>query len=207
MEEERKENSLAITDEEMEELLEAQQGELDAVLMYEALADAVEKKYPEDAAVFRQLAADEGRHAAVFRALSDVTLEPEKAMAFLLPKLYRLLGRKLLYPLIAKGEYAADDSYQELAERFPEVQRVKEDEIRHGDMVRALIGKPARGGKTAGTDAAKAEAAQDAASAGKTCPLANCPVAKPLMIAGAVCTLTGAVVISLAILRKYKNEA
>ena len=56
-------------------LLKAQQGELDAVLMYRALADTV--KSEADAEVFRRLAAEEGGHAAVFKALTGATLKPK----------------------------------------------------------------------------------------------------------------------------------
>lgn len=119
-------------------LLKAQQGELDAVLMYNALANAVRDK--NDAETFRRLAAEEGRHASVFKNLTNQTLKPKKTLAILLPVLYRLLGRKRLYPIIARFEYGAVDTYAPVAERFPEVQSVKDDEKRHGDTVRALLG-------------------------------------------------------------------
>ena len=119
-------------------LLKAQQGELDAVLMYNALADAV--RDPHDAGTFRRLAAEEGRHAAVFKNLTGQTLKPKKTLATLLPILYRLLGRKRLYPIIAKFEYGAADTYAPVAGKYPEVQSVKDDEKRHGDAVTELIG-------------------------------------------------------------------
>ena len=118
-------------------LLKAQQGELDAVLMYNALAKTVRDKH--DAETFRRLAAEEGRHAAVFKDLTDQTLQPKKTLATLLPILYRLIGRKRLYPVIAKFEYAAVNTYAPVAERFPTVQSVKDDEKRHGDTVTALL--------------------------------------------------------------------
>ena len=118
-------------------LLKAQQGELDAVLMYNALADAVRDK--NDADTFRLLASEEGRHAAVFRNLTKRTLKPKKTLATLLPILYRLIGRKRLYPIIAKFEYGAADTYEPVAAAFPEVQSVKADEKRHGDIITGLI--------------------------------------------------------------------
>ncbi|MBQ6165750.1 MAG: rubrerythrin [Clostridia bacterium] len=122
---------------ELKTLLGAQQGELDAVLMYQALANAVREQ--NDAQTFRRLAAEEGRHAAVFKELTQRTLKPKKTLATLLPILYRLLGRKRLYPIIAKFEYAAVDNYAPVAERFPEVQSVRDDEKRHGDTVKGLL--------------------------------------------------------------------
>ena len=118
-------------------LLKAQQGELDAVLMYNALAAKVKDK--QDAETFRRLAAEEGHHASVFKTLTNQTLKPKRALAILLPFLYRIIGKKRLYPLIAKGEYAAVDTYAPVAENFPEIESVKNDEKRHGDTVMGLL--------------------------------------------------------------------
>ena len=128
---------MTITAEERKVLLTAQQGELDAVKMYNALARTV--KDPADAETFRQLAAEEGHHAAVFKALTDEVLKPKDTKAVLLPILYRIIGKKKLYPLIAKGEYDAVKKYEPVAKRFPEVESVKNDEQRHGDTVLALL--------------------------------------------------------------------
>ncbi len=128
---------MPITAEERKVLLKAQQGELDAVKMYNALAKTV--KAPKDAEVFRQLAAEEGHHAAVFKALTNQVLKPKSTKAILLPFLYRVIGKKKLYPIIAKGEYDAVRKYEPVAKRFPEVESVKNDEQRHGDTVLALL--------------------------------------------------------------------
>ena len=128
---------MTITAEERKVLLAAQQGELDAVKMYIALAKAV--KDPADAETFRLLAAEEGQHVAVFKALTDQVLKPKNAKAILLPILYRVVGKKKLYPVIARGEYDAVKKYEPVAARFPEVESVKNDEQRHGDTVLALL--------------------------------------------------------------------
>ena len=56
-----------------------------------------------------------------------------------MPILYRLIGKKHLYPLIIKGEYKAADDYAPVAEKFPEIESVKKDEKRHGDIVASLL--------------------------------------------------------------------
>ncbi len=126
-----------MTNEERIVLLKAQQGELDAVKMYNALAKAV--KDARDADTFRRLAAEEGRHAAVFKALTAEGLKPKSTKAILLPILYRVIGKKRLYPIIARGEYDAVKKYEPVAARFPAVESVKNDEQRHGDTVLALL--------------------------------------------------------------------
>ncbi|MBE6719947.1 MAG: rubrerythrin [Ruminococcaceae bacterium] len=128
---------MSISNEDMKILLKSQQGELDAVLMYNALADVV--KDEKDAEAFRQLAAEEGHHAAVFKGLTEQTLKPKKTLATIVPLLYKILGKKKLYPIIAKGEYGTVNTYAPVAEKFPEIENIKNDEHRHGDIVNGLL--------------------------------------------------------------------
>ncbi len=73
--------------------------------MYNALTRVV--KDPRDAATFRQLAAEEGHHTAVFKATTNELLKPKSTKAIVVPLLYRVIGKKKLYPIIAKKEYDA----------------------------------------------------------------------------------------------------
>ena len=126
-----------MTQEQFKELLRSQQGELNAVLMYQRLAKVVKKEKERDA--FLQLAKEEGRHASVFHVYTKEALKPKKTMAVIMPLLYRILGKKRLYKLIAKGEYDAAVGYEHLIADFPEVESVKNDEKRHGDMVSSFL--------------------------------------------------------------------
>ena len=128
---------MAKSKEDMKILLKSQQGELDVVLMYQALADVVKDK--NDAATFRKLAAEEGHHAAVFHKLTRKNLKPKKTLAFFMPILYKVIGKKRLYPKIVNGEYKAYENYAPVAKKFPEIESVREDEKRHGDMVASLL--------------------------------------------------------------------
>ncbi len=128
---------MSITAEERKILLKSQQGELDAVKMYNALAKVV--KDPREAATFRQLAAEEGRHASVFKAMTNEVLRPKSTKAIVIPLLYLVIGKKKLYPIIAKREYDAVKKYEPVAARFTEVESVKNDEQRHGDTVLGLL--------------------------------------------------------------------
>ena len=60
-------------------------------------------------------------------------------MAVIMPLLYRILGKKRLYKLIAKGEYDAAVGYEHLIVDFPDVESVKNDEKRHGDIISGLL--------------------------------------------------------------------
>ncbi len=126
-----------MTPKQYKELLRSQQGETNAVLMYKRLAQVV--KTERERETFLQLAREEGRHASVFHAYTKQTLKPQKTMSVILPLLYRLLGKKRLYRMIAKGEYDAAVGYEHLIADFPEVESVRNDEKRHGDLVSALL--------------------------------------------------------------------
>ena len=115
----------------------AQQGEVDAVLMYEKLAEAVSDE--KDKAAFKRLAGDEARHASVFAAYTGLTLRPNPSKAILIPALYKTIGKEKLYPRIAQGEYDAADKYKHIIADFPEVETVMNDETHHGDAVMGLL--------------------------------------------------------------------
>lgn len=126
-----------MTEQDKKTLLKSQQGELDAVLMYKALAKVV--KNEKDRETFIQLASEEGHHASVFRNLTNTALAPKKTLATLVPIIYKLIGKKRLYPIIARFEYNAENTYQPVAEKYPEIESVKNDEHRHGDTVMGLL--------------------------------------------------------------------
>ena len=126
-----------VTKAQMKILKTAQQGEVDAVLMYEKLAEAVTDE--KDKAAFLRLAQDEARHADVFAKYTGLTLKANPAKSILIPLMYKTIGREKLYPIIAKGEYDAADKYRHIIAEFPEVETVMNDEVHHGDAVAGLL--------------------------------------------------------------------
>ena len=126
-----------VTPEQMKILLAAQQGEEDAVLMYQKLAEKV--KDEKDKYAFLRLADDEARHADVFKSYTGMTLKAKPTKAILIPLLYKTIGREKLYPIIAKGEYDAAEKYKGIIADFPEVETVMNDETHHGDAVLNLL--------------------------------------------------------------------
>ena len=128
---------MEISKKNMKNLLKSQQGELDAGLMYNALTEVA--KIQRDKDTFRQLAKEEGHHASVFHKLTGTALQPKQTKEILLPILYKIFPRWILYRAIAQGEYAAVKNYAPVAKKFPEVESVKNDEKRHGDTVKGLL--------------------------------------------------------------------
>ena len=129
--------SKTLTKKQMEECLTAQQGELDAVYLYEKLAKRV--KDEADKKAFTRLAGDEVRHAEVFRKYTNKDLKPKITKGIVVPLMYSVLGKKKVYPVIAKAEYDAADKYKHLLSDFPELEAVMNDEVHHGDAVKGLL--------------------------------------------------------------------
>ena len=119
-------------------LKKSQQGELDAVPMYLNLAKKFEAN-EQVAAMLKEMAADEGRHASVFKNLSGKTQKPKMFLAKVVPVLMSLLGKKTMFKIIANNEYSAYDTYAPWIEKFPEIEAVRADEKKHGDMATEII--------------------------------------------------------------------
>lgn len=128
-----------INDYEMKALIKSQQGELNGVETYLMLADVVRDK--EEADVLRKLASDEGRHASVFKNYTGKVLKAKKGQGRLVRLVYRICGKKFLYPIMAKFEYSAIPKYEKMMLKYPEVEGVKNDEKRHGDTLLSLLEK------------------------------------------------------------------
>ena len=126
-----------ITMDQMDALVTAQQGEEDAVYMYEQLAKVVRDEADREA--FLRLAGDEKRHSDVFRKYTCMDVKANPAKGIFVPLMYRVLGKKKVYPIIAKGEYDAAEKYKHIIDDFPEVVEVMNDEVHHGDAVKGLL--------------------------------------------------------------------
>ena len=126
-----------ITMDQMDALVTAQQGEEDAVYMYEQLAKVVRDEADREA--FLRLAGDEKRHSDVFRKYTWMDVKANPAKGILVPIMYRKKEKKKVYPIIAKGEYDAAEKYKHIIEDFPEVVEVMNDEVHHGDAVKGLL--------------------------------------------------------------------
>ena len=114
-----------------------QQSELDAVLMYRALADKAKSNAEKE--LLLRLGAIEGKHAAVLRGITGSgERKPTDALAKPIALLERFAGRGLTYRLIALGEKAAYYLYQPLAKEHPELQTNAKEETEHGKTLQWL---------------------------------------------------------------------
>lgn len=118
-------------------LLKAQQGELNAAVLYKALSDRI--KDEKDKAMLLSIAADEGRHASIVRKLTGKKMRPRTALKNLTLLFYRSFGKKATYRIMAKTENAASKLYRTLLKEYPQLSKIADDEEKHGKMlIRAI---------------------------------------------------------------------
>jgi len=126
-----------MTAEQKEKLVKSQQGELNAVLIYQNLAKITKHKNGKE--VFSEIAADEGRHATILKSYTNEVLKPEGKKAKLVGFLYKLLGHNFVMGLLEKGELKSIDNYEPLKKDFPKIQQIIDDERRHAEMAKSLV--------------------------------------------------------------------
>ncbi len=114
-----------------------QQYELNALAMYRRLAKVV--RAPKDRELFRLLAKDQKENAGIFHDYTKKTMRPQKLLAFVAPVLYYVLGRKLFYKLIVKGNHEVTADCENLASDFPQVKVVRNAKYRHISIVLGLL--------------------------------------------------------------------
>ncbi|MDO5293467.1 MAG: ferritin family protein [bacterium] len=120
-------------------LLKAQQGELDAVILYKRLSDAI--KDPEYKEIFKKVAADEGRHASILKEYTNQVLKPKSLKAHMVLFIYRVCGAKVTMRLLAKGEMDSIPGYLKLVQEFPNISSIIEDEARHAKIAESYLQK------------------------------------------------------------------
>ena len=125
-----------MTNKEQTKLIKAQQGELDAVVLYKTLADILkETQYKK---IFLEIAADEGKHAGILKNYTGINLNPRPIKAKIIAVLYRVIGLQRLVKIIEKGEFNAAKDYESLVGKYPNIRKIIEDENRHGKLMQTI---------------------------------------------------------------------
>ena len=117
-------------------LIKAQQGELDAVIVYRRLAEAMKEIKNEK--ILLRIAADEGKHAGILRKYTGATLRASKFKASVVIAMYKVLGFKFTLRVLEKGELKAVKAYSLLVAEFPKLDRIISDEALHADLIKNM---------------------------------------------------------------------
>lgn len=122
---------------EKKQLLKAQQGELDAVILYRKLSESI--KEGQYRGLLLKIAAEEGKHAGILRNYTGVTLAPNGVKAIVVSMLYNILRLKLTMKILSKGEIKAAEKYKLLAQKFTKINEIIKDEMAHEELLKAIV--------------------------------------------------------------------
>ena len=125
-----------MTGKEKKQLIKAQQGELDAVILYRKLAELTSET--KNKALFLKIASDEGKHAGILRKYTGENLESKNLKSLIVTGIYGIFGIKIMLKILAKGEFEAAKKYSSLATKFPDIQVIIKDENLHGELMRDM---------------------------------------------------------------------
>ena len=119
-------------------LINSQQGELDAIILYKKLAKLVNE---ENRHTLLGIASDEGRHASIIKQYTKVNLKPKALKSITVLLIYKIVGLKVTLNMLSKGELKASKKYEALVLQFPKIEEIILDEKRHGEILRNLENK------------------------------------------------------------------
>ena len=114
-----------------------QENELTEALVYEKIAGFI--KNDEDKKTLLAIAADERRHAAVWKGYSGVDAKPRMGQVRKWTFLARVLGYTFALKKMENGEKGATRVYEEIAKEIPEAKKISEDEDRHEHELLAIL--------------------------------------------------------------------
>lgn len=120
----------------MDPLLKAQEEEITEFYVYRALAERSEGKNRE---VLKKIAEEELKHYNAFKEITGTDVKPNKAKIRLFVLLSRILGIVFAIKLMERGERKTQESYEAMRDRFPSLESIIEDEVKHERMLHSLV--------------------------------------------------------------------
>lgn len=126
-----------VTAEQKQSLLAQLRNELTEAQVYTNLAACA--PLAQNAAVLRQIAAEERAHAALLQNILQKPVTPNRGAVLYHVMMARIFGLTFALKLMERGEGMAEQTYRQLATAIPELQRIAEDEERHEAEILALL--------------------------------------------------------------------
>lgn len=122
-----------------QELLKAQESEMETVVIYKYLAGRA--KDPDMKNAFLKMAADEGKHAGILRKYSGKTVTRKEKPALRFRIMTRLFGLKMVMRMMLTSEQKNAEAYAPVAKANPAMRDILNDERRHCKILQQLIEK------------------------------------------------------------------
>ncbi len=118
-------------------LLSYQQAEVTDQIIYSRMAKR--EQDPHNKAVLEQIAAEEVKHAAIWRKYTGQKVQPKRLHIFWYSLLGWLMGYTFVIRLMEKGEYTTGKKYEQLLREIPEAAGIIKDEQRHEEQLAAML--------------------------------------------------------------------
>lgn len=122
-----------------QELLKAQESEMETVVIYKYLAERA--KDPEMKATFLKMASDEGKHAGILRKYSGKTVERKEKPALRFRIMTRIFGLKMVIRMMLTSEQKNAEAYAPVAKANPVMRDILKDERRHCQLLEQMLEK------------------------------------------------------------------
>lgn len=122
-----------------QELLKAQESEMETVVIYKYLAERA--KDPEMKNTFLKMASDEGKHAGILRKYSGKTVERKDKPAFRFRLMTRIFGLKMVIRMMLTSEQKNAEAYAPVAKANPVMRDILNDERRHCKLLQQMLEK------------------------------------------------------------------
>lgn len=132
-------NHTAVSEKTRALLERLQKNECTEQLIYERVADLVEKKSPANAKVLRKVAEEEGRHAKIWQSYTGTQAKPDLRKVRRTVLAARLLGFTFAMKQMENGEEKAQKIYADLYAEIPEAEAIRADEERHEAALLELL--------------------------------------------------------------------
>ena len=126
-----------LTEDVAAQVIAFQKNELTESLIYERLAVAV--KEPENRKILERIAADERRHAEVWKKYSGREIAPDTFKVWKYYVIARLCGLTFGIKLMERAEEEAQGSYEAVSGVIPEARAIAEEEDKHEQALIAMI--------------------------------------------------------------------
>lgn len=118
-------------------LCSMQKNEITEYYIYRRLAKTVKKK--KNADILKKIGEDEKKHYDVLKNITHKEYAPKKLKIWIFLFLRRILGLTFAIKLMESGEDSAQDTYAKVAQQYPELNKIEQDEHEHEKKLINLI--------------------------------------------------------------------
>ena len=126
-----------ISEKNMKLIRKMQQSELTESVIYAKIANFA--KGEENKKTLQRLSQEERAHYEIWKRYTGLEMKPEGRKVFWYTLMARVLGFTFAVKLMERGEEAAQDEYESLAEEVPESVHIRQQEVEHENALLGML--------------------------------------------------------------------